>query len=88
MATLLKVDVPQCYPVVKSAGGKRQLIKYLDPMIPQKFDRYLEPFLGGGAFIDINLILGMRNTTAGIFTEYTFRRVSIAYIDSFKFQLR
>jgi DNA adenine methylase len=49
MATLLKVDVPLCYPVVKWAGGKRQLIKYLDPMMPPQFNRYFEPFLGGGA---------------------------------------
>jgi DNA adenine methylase len=35
-------------PFVKWAGGKTQLLPYLDSHIPQ-FSRYFEPFLGGGA---------------------------------------
>jgi DNA adenine methylase len=34
---------------VKWAGGKSQLVPELDLMIPSKFNRYFEPFLGGGA---------------------------------------
>jgi DNA adenine methylase len=38
-----------CYPFVKWAGGKSQLLSELDSMIPSEFNRYFEPFLGGGA---------------------------------------
>jgi len=34
---------------VKWAGGKGQLLHELDTMIPSQFNRYFEPFLGGGA---------------------------------------
>ncbi|HEY7778548.1 MAG TPA: DNA adenine methylase, partial [Nitrososphaeraceae archaeon] len=38
-----------CHPFVKWAGGKGQLIPQIVPLIPTKFARYFEPFLGGGA---------------------------------------
>jgi DNA adenine methylase len=36
-------------PFVKWAGGKRQLLPVITSHIPNKFERYFEPFLGGGA---------------------------------------
>ena len=36
-------------PFVKWAGGKRQLLHVIENHIPNKFERYFEPFLGGGA---------------------------------------
>lgn len=36
-------------PFVKWAGGKRQLLPVITNHIPNKFERYFEPFLGGGA---------------------------------------
>ena len=36
-------------PFVKWAGGKRQLLPIITNHIPNKFERYFEPFLGGGA---------------------------------------
>jgi len=42
-------QISTCYPLVKWAGGKRQLLSQLYPLAPVKFDRYIEPFLGGGA---------------------------------------
>jgi len=42
-------QLPICYPFVKWAGGKKQLLSQLYPLVPLKFDRYNEPFLGGGA---------------------------------------
>jgi DNA adenine methylase len=36
-------------PFVKWAGGKRQLLSVITSHIPHKFERYFEPFLGGGA---------------------------------------
>lgn len=40
-------------PLIKWAGGKSNEIRYIKKMIP-KFDRYIEPFFGGGAlFFDL-----------------------------------
>lgn len=36
-------------PVIKWAGGKRQLIPQITQMMPKKFNKYYEPFFGGGA---------------------------------------
>ena len=43
------VDLRHCYPFVKWAGGKTQILSDLDSMIPSQFNRYFEPFIGGGA---------------------------------------
>jgi DNA adenine methylase len=41
-------------PLLKWAGGKRQLLPALRPFYPRRFDRYFEPFLGSGAvFLDL-----------------------------------
>ena len=36
-------------PLIKWAGGKRQLLGYIDDRMPSKYKRYFEPFFGGGA---------------------------------------
>lgn len=36
-------------PVVKWAGGKRQLVPILSEKIPKNYGKYIEPFFGGGA---------------------------------------
>lgn len=38
-------------PFLKWAGGKRQLIPILQKHLPDEFDVYFEPFLGGGALL-------------------------------------
>lgn len=38
-------------PVLKWVGGKRQLIPYIEPLIPKKITTYVEPFVGGGAIL-------------------------------------
>lgn len=38
-------------PVVKWVGGKRQLLPEIKRYIPEKFSKYYEPFLGGGAVL-------------------------------------
>jgi DNA adenine methylase len=42
-------------PILKWAGGKRQLLPELRPFYPRRFQRYFEPFLGSGAvFLDLH----------------------------------
>ena len=36
-------------PLLKWAGGKSQLLSTFDNLFPRSFNRYFEPFLGGGA---------------------------------------
>lgn len=38
-------------PFVKWAGGKRQIIHELKKYVPDEFDTYYEPFIGGGALL-------------------------------------
>ncbi|MBA7505122.1 Modification methylase DpnIIA [subsurface metagenome] len=41
------VAVP--HPFIKWAGGKKQLLGQIDKYLPKNFNKYLEPFVGGGA---------------------------------------
>src|SRR5271157_1586608 len=36
-------------PFLKWPGGKRRLVRYILPLLPEKYDCYFEPFLGSGA---------------------------------------
>ncbi len=38
-------------PFVKWAGGKRQLLSQIKERMPQKYNNYYEPFVGGGAVV-------------------------------------
>lgn len=38
-------------PFVKWAGGKRQLLSYIQDLMPKKYNNYYEPFIGGGAVL-------------------------------------
>ena len=38
-------------PFVKWAGGKRQLLPAIKERLPEKYNRYFEPFVGGGAVL-------------------------------------
>jgi DNA adenine methylase len=38
-----------CKPIIKWVGGKRQLLDELKKLMPKKYNRYFEPFIGGGA---------------------------------------
>lgn len=42
-------------PIIKWAGGKESELKYILPNLPDRFERYFEPFVGGGAvYFSIN----------------------------------
>jgi len=51
----------ELHPVVKWAGGKTQLLPLLISKCPKKFNKYYEPFVGGGA-----LLLALQPTHAVI----------------------
>ncbi len=36
-------------PIIKWAGGKEQELKHILPNVPDRFTRFIEPFVGGGA---------------------------------------
>lgn len=38
-------------PFVKWAGGKRQILNIIKDYVPKTFNRYIEPFVGGGALL-------------------------------------
>jgi DNA adenine methylase len=46
---ILNDKMTLCYPFIKWAGGKTQLLQQLYGLAPATFDRYFEPFIGGGA---------------------------------------
>lgn len=49
MAVELEQLKHETYPIVKWVGGKRQLMFELLKNMPQNYNRYFEPFIGGGA---------------------------------------
>lgn len=49
MAVVLEQLKNETYPIVKWVGGKRQLMFELLKNIPKSYNRYFEPFIGGGA---------------------------------------
>ncbi len=49
MAVILEKLEKETYPIVKWVGGKRQLMFELLKNMPKSYNRYFEPFIGGGA---------------------------------------
>lgn len=43
------VPARKLYPILKWAGGKEQELKYIIPNLPNSFENFYEPFVGGGA---------------------------------------
>lgn len=49
MEVVLEQLKSETYPIVKWVGGKRQLMFELLKNMPKSYNRYFEPFIGGGA---------------------------------------
>lgn len=49
MAVVLERLKEETYPIIKWVGGKRQLMFELLKNMPKSYNRYFEPFIGGGA---------------------------------------
>lgn len=49
LATLQRTRNPDASPFVKWVGGKRGILPQLEKLFPRRFERYFEPFVGGGA---------------------------------------
>ena len=49
MAVVLEKLKEETHPIVKWVGGKRQLMFELLKNMPKSYNRYFEPFIGGGA---------------------------------------
>jgi DNA adenine methylase len=47
--TSLFPEIQAARPFLKWAGGKGQLLGQFEPLLPRRFNRYFEPFLGGAA---------------------------------------
>jgi DNA adenine methylase len=61
----LGVNSPGAEPLLKWAGGKRQLLPWLRRFYPPSFGRYIEPFLGSGAvFFDLHRAGRLRDREA------------------------
>ena len=58
-------------PFVKWAGGKEGELKYILPALPKKIDKYVEPFVGGGA----------------LFFALSSEQISQRYINDFSVEL-
>lgn len=44
-----EVKISKAKPVVKWAGGKGQMLNVLESNMPNQYNKYIEPFIGGGA---------------------------------------
>lgn len=65
-----------CRPFVKWAGGKRQLLPELRRYLPARFERYLEPFVGGGAlFFELSARLGSRREPRALLADRNQRLI-------------
>lgn len=51
ISTVRNAPLQNCLPVVKWAGGKRQLLGDLEACLPSCWNTYFEPFVGGGALL-------------------------------------
>jgi DNA adenine methylase len=44
-------ELTSILPIMKWAGGKRKVLPFIKPLLPERFKKYVEPFIGGGAVL-------------------------------------
>ncbi|HOD00354.1 MAG TPA: DNA adenine methylase [Myxococcota bacterium] len=44
-----EISAPYAAPFIKWAGGKSQILPWIEKMLPRQIGNYFEPFIGGGA---------------------------------------
>ena len=66
-------------PFVKWVGGKRSLIKQLATRLPDRFNAYCEPFLGGGA-----LFFALRSITGGGADSFCLSDINLDLITAYQ----
>lgn len=55
LSTHENIRAERIAPIIKWAGGKESELKHILPNLPDRFERYFEPFVGGGAvYFSIN----------------------------------
>ncbi len=69
----LEAQAQEARPLVKWAGGKRQLLPELLPRVPPRFARYHEPFAGGAALFFA--LRASRPTLAATLTDVNARLI-------------
>ena len=95
MAVVLEQLNNETYPLIKWVGGKRQLMSDLLRNMPKKYNRYFEPFIGGGAlFFElqsenayisdmneelINLYLVVRDNVYELITDLNTHKITKDY---------
>lgn len=72
---MLEVDAMTAHnhltPLIKWAGGKERELKYIRPLLPSTFQRYYEPFVGGGAvFFSVSAQEKLINDRSGELVQF------------------
>jgi DNA adenine methylase len=76
-------------PVLKWAGGKRQIINQLIEAMPKKFNKYYEPFIGAGALFfeikpDISVINDINLEISNVYTVLSNKLKTSKLVDLLK----
>ena len=84
--------------IIKWPGGKSREIEMIKDLIPEKYDRYIEPFFGGGAlYFHLNPKKAAINDCSALLMDFyrlvkekdeDLKRLLYAYDDSFQHLLR
>jgi len=72
-------------PFLRWAGSKRKLLRHLIPFVPKNFNKYFEPFLGGGSMF---FYLGPKRaeiSDASLPLIETYRAVAKSPLEMLKF---
>lgn len=86
-------QLTKAHPFVKWVGGKRSIINELTSRLPDKFNRYFEPFVGGGAlFFEIQDRIGtahLSDTNIDLLLAYqAIKKASKTLLDALEYHAK